>query len=294
MLHRRAAHRGRRRAAAERAVAWTRRTSSSPPSPAASCRSSAPPRWRSTAATSRRTPRWSGGSSPSWCPSRSRRTPWQILRGLRDRYEAHHQVRITDEALVAAVELSDRYVTERYLPDKAIDLMDQAGARVRLRPAAKARTSAAWSAGGAAAGTRTRRSPPSSTSGPRSCATGSPSARADRGGRGANGAGDRAGSSRSPRRTSRTSCPAHRHPGQQLTEEEKDRLLGLEEHLHERVIGQDEAVEAVADAVRRSGPDCPDPGRPIGSFLFLGPTGVGKTELARALAEALFGSDGPA
>ncbi len=87
----------------------------------------------STARTSRRTPRSSGASSRSWCPSR----PWsdtiEILRGLRDRYEAHHQVRFTDEALVAAAELSDRYINDRFLPDKAIDLIDQAGARVRLR-----------------------------------------------------------------------------------------------------------------------------------------------------------------
>ena len=87
----------------------------------------------STARTSRRTRRWPGGSSPSWCPSRPPDDAIAILRGLRDRYEAHHQVRYTDEALVAAVELSDRYITDRFLPDKAIDLIDQAGARVRLR-----------------------------------------------------------------------------------------------------------------------------------------------------------------
>ena len=98
-----------------------------------------------------------------------------ILRGLRDRYEAHHQVRFTDEALVAAAELSDRYITDRFLPDKAIDLIDQAGARVRLRAKTPARTCASWSAtSSSCSGTRTRRSRRRSTSGPPSCATRSP------------------------------------------------------------------------------------------------------------------------
>ena len=159
-----------------------------------------------------------------------------ILRGLGARYAAHHQVRYTDRALVAAVELSGRYITGRYLPDKAIDLIDQAAARVRLN--------------GQPAMTEVTVSDIAEVV---SRATGI--------------------------------------PVRDLTEEEKDRLLRLEEDLHERVIGQDEAVSAVAEAIRRSRAGLGDPHRPVGSFLFLGPTGVGKTELARALAGALFGAD---
>jgi ATP-dependent Clp protease ATP-binding subunit ClpC len=212
-----------------------------------------------------------------------------ILRGLRDRYEAHHQVRYDDDALVAAVELSDRYITDRFLPDKAIDLIDQAGARVRLR-------------------TKTPRTEL------RDLERRIEELQRDK---------DQAVASEQYEHASRMrdemdSVRAQIHqlsrdekavpqvtvediaqvvsratgvPVQQLTEEERTRLLELERHLHERVIGQDEAVAAVAEAVRRSRAGLGDPQRPVGSFLFLGPTGVGKTELARALAEALFGGD---
>jgi ATP-dependent Clp protease ATP-binding subunit ClpC len=212
-----------------------------------------------------------------------------ILHGLRDRYEAHHQVRYTDEALAAAVELSDRYVTDRFLPDKAIDLIDQAGARVRLRT----------------------RTPGVDL---RDLERRIEELQRDK---------DQAVSSEQYEQASRlrdqieeirrqieqrreggSAVPevvvndiaevvsrATGVPVQQLTEEEKDRLLGLEQHLHGRVIGQDQAVAAVSEAVRRSRAGLGDPQRPVGSFLFLGPTGVGKTELARALSEALFGAD---
>ena len=212
-----------------------------------------------------------------------------ILQGLRDRYEAHHQVRYDDEALVAAVELSDRYVTDRFLPDKAIDLIDQAGARVRLRT----------------------KTPDADL---RDLERRADELKRDK---------DQAVASENyeeARRLRDQADDLHRQidqlsqqvkavpevtvndiaevvsratgvPVQQLTEEEKDRLLGLERHLHERVVGQDEAVGAVAEAVRRSRAGLGDPNRPVGSFLFLGPTGVGKTELARALNEALFGAD---
>jgi ATP-dependent Clp protease ATP-binding subunit ClpC len=212
-----------------------------------------------------------------------------ILRGLRDRYEAYHQVRYAEEALVAAAELSDRYVSGRFLPDKAIDLIDQAGARVRLRTTMP--------------GTDVRD--------------------LERQAEELNRDKDQAVAGEQYEHASQlrdqiaqvreqiallghdeTTVPevtvndiaevvsrATGVPVQQLTEEEKDRLLGLEEHLHERVIGQDEAVAAVAEAVRRSRAGLGDPQRPVGSFLFLGPTGVGKTELARALTEALFGSE---
>ncbi|MEQ4303525.1 ATP-dependent Clp protease ATP-binding subunit [Plantactinospora sp. B6F1] len=212
-----------------------------------------------------------------------------ILRGLRDRYEAHHQVRFTDEALVAAAELSDRYVTDRFLPDKAIDLIDQAGARVRLRtrtPAGDVRElereleevlrekdqAVADEQYERASELRDRLHEVRE--------------RLDV----ANGNGDQpAVPEVGTQEIAEVVSRATGIPVSQLTEEERDRLLRLEGHLHERVVGQDDAVSAVAEAVRRSRTGLADPDRPMGSFLFLGPTGVGKTELARALAEALFG-----
>jgi ATP-dependent Clp protease ATP-binding subunit ClpC len=216
-----------------------------------------------------------------------------ILRGLRDRYEAHHQVRYTDEALVAAVELSDRYLTDRRLPDKAIDLIDQAGARVRLGARAK--------------GTDVRameREVDQLTRDKDQAVAGEDYeqakqlrdrigelkqriAEASGGGRADEGQDLEVTAEAIAEVVSRqTGIPVSR-----LTQEEKERLLGLEEHLHQRVVGQEEAVSVVAEAVLRSRAGLASPRRPIGSFLFLGPTGVGKTELARALAEALFGSE---
>jgi ATP-dependent Clp protease ATP-binding subunit ClpC len=212
-----------------------------------------------------------------------------ILRGLRDRYEAHHQVRYDDDALVAAVELSDRYISDRFLPDKAIDLIDQAGARVRLR-------------------TKTPRSEL------RDLERRMEELHRDKDQAVASEQYEHASRLRDQMDGVRAQIDQLSHqekvvpevtvediaqvvsratgvPVQQLTEEERSRLLELERHLHERVIGQDEAVAAVAEAVRRSRAGLGDPQRPVGSFLFLGPTGVGKTELARALAEALFGGD---
>ncbi|WP_290050904.1 ATP-dependent Clp protease ATP-binding subunit [Amycolatopsis solani] len=213
-----------------------------------------------------------------------------ILRGLRDRYEAHHQVRYSDEALHAAVDLSDRYLTERFLPDKAIDLIDQAGARVRLR-------------------SRTR---PDRV---RDLETRLEELQRDKDQAVAEENFERASALRDEITELRAGLePADRRtpdrvvevtdadiaevvsrltgvPAARLTESERDRLLKLEEHLHGRVVGQEEAVDAVAEAVRRSRAGLAEPDRPFGSFLFLGPTGVGKTELARTLAEALFGDD---
>src|SRR5919112_2092966 len=164
-----------------------------------------------------------------------------ILRGLKDRYEAHHRVKITEEAIIAAAELSDRYIADRFLPDKAIDLRDRVEAlRSELEEARGGRRPVAEVTAEDIAEVVSR-------------ATGIPVS--------------------------------------QLTEEERERLMRLEEQLHERVVGQEEAVEAVAEAIRRARAGLSDPNRPIGSFLFLGPTGVGKTELARTLAEALFGEE---
>ncbi|MFE1924915.1 ATP-dependent Clp protease ATP-binding subunit [Streptomyces asoensis] len=217
----------------------------------------------------------------------------EILRGLRDRYEAHHQVRYTDEALVAAVELSDRYLTDRRLPDKAIDLIDQAGARVRLGARTK--------------GTDVRAMEREAEE----LARDKDQAVADESYEQATRLRDRIAELRQriADASGENTSDEGRHlevtaeavaevvsrqtgiPVASLTQEEKDRLLALEEHLHERVVGQEEAVRVVADAVLRSRAGLASADRPIGSFLFLGPTGVGKTELARALAESLFGSE---
>ncbi|MEV5736234.1 ATP-dependent Clp protease ATP-binding subunit [Streptomyces sp. NPDC052292] len=213
----------------------------------------------------------------------------EILRGLRDRYEAHHQVRITDEAVVAAAELSDRYITSRFLPDKAIDLMDQAAARVRLR----ARTPLAdirETEDRLAALNREKDQAVADEEYERAKDLRDRIKETEAELAGADKTGEQA-----PKVTAEDIAQVVSRttgiPVAQLTEEERERLMKLEEHLHERVVGQDEAITAVARAVRRARAGMSDPNRPVGSFLFLGPTGVGKTELARALAAALFGDE---
>ncbi|GAB2811163.1 ATP-dependent Clp protease ATP-binding subunit [Lentzea nigeriaca] len=207
-----------------------------------------------------------------------------ILRGLRARYEMHHGVRITDEAIVSAVELSARYVTDRFLPDKAVDLVDRAGARVRLRekspmpPDPVVLEQRVW---------RLKREI--------AAAEGDASSLEDELGRAvAELEAARAALANAPEVGANDVAEVVSRstgiPVAQLTEAERDRLLHLEDHLHERIVGQDEAVEAVADAVRQGRAGLKHPHQPVGSFLFLGPTGVGKTEVARVLAEVLFGS----
>ncbi|RBQ15286.1 ATP-dependent Clp protease ATP-binding subunit [Spongiactinospora rosea] len=210
-----------------------------------------------------------------------------ILRGLRDRYEAHHQVRFTDECLVAAAELSDRYLTGRFLPDKAIDLMDQAGARVALRT----KTTPGGTRELEERVEQLLREKDQAVSGEDyERARELRDEIADLRRRIDDSQGEHQGVPEvTAEEIAAVVSRATGIPVARLTQEEKDRLLALEERLHQRVVGQDEAVEAVAEAVRRSRAGLGDPNRPIGSFLFLGPTGVGKTELARALAEALFG-----
>ncbi|MFL6122301.1 ATP-dependent Clp protease ATP-binding subunit [Actinophytocola sp.] len=196
-----------------------------------------------------------------------------MLKGLRARYEDHHVVRITDEAVVAAVELSARYVTERFLPDKAIDLMDRASARARLRQKSAAPDIVALE-------DRVRRLTQENDERRAEAVAELATARE------ALATAPEVSANDVAEVVSRSTGI----PVAQLTESERHRLLHLEEQLHRRIVGQDEAVEAVADAVRRSRAGLKHPRRPIGSFLFLGPTGVGKTEVARALAEALYGS----
>lgn len=219
----------------------------------------------------------------------------QILEGLRDKYEAHHKVKITDQALHAAVELSDRYITDRYLPDKAIDLMDEAASRVRIKtftapPDLKKLEDEL-------AGLEKEKSEAISLQDYEKAAK----------------VRDREAEIRTQLESQKRSWSDKAHsadsvvgeqevstivsswtgvPVTKMAEEESQRLLNLENILHSRVIGQEEAVAAVAKAIKRARVGLKDPNRPVGSFIFLGPTGVGKTELTKALAEALFGDEG--
>src|SRR3954449_4028300 len=213
----------------------------------------------------------------------------EILRGLKDRYEAFHRVRISDEAIVAAAELSDRYIRDRFLPDKAIDLIDQASARVRLRTKTKDDD------------TRSLEEDLRRLARERDQATAAEDyeraseIREQTESRRQELDERRTGRQRAaevmPEDIAEVVSRATGIPVSQLTAEERERLIKLEEELHARIVGQEEAVSAVAEAVRRSRAGLGDPQRPVGSFLFLGPTGVGKTELARALAETLFGDE---
>jgi ATP-dependent Clp protease ATP-binding subunit ClpC len=212
-----------------------------------------------------------------------------ILKGLADRYEAHHQVRLENETLVAAAELSDRYITGRCLPDQAIDLVDQAGARVRLRsrtPAPDTRELEDKLAGVQREKDSAVAAEDFEKAGHLKDEAAELRAQLDE----ARSAG-KATPAVTPEDIAEVVSRTTGIPVAQLTEEERERLLRLGEHLHERVVGQDEAVEAVSEAIRQSRAGLAEPDRPVGSFLFLGPTGVGKTELARALADALFGDE---
>ncbi|MEU6451784.1 ATP-dependent Clp protease ATP-binding subunit [Streptomyces sp. NPDC046979] len=226
---------------------------------------------------------------PVMVPEPSVEETVQILEGLRDAYEAHHQVRFADGALAAAAELSDRYVSDRFLPDKAIDVMDQAGARVRLRSAARS-TEVVGREDRIAELRREQEQAVAAEDYDRAGTLKREIAGAE---------GELAGIEE--RREGVVSVTADdiadvisRRTGipvSQLTAGEKERLLRLEEEMHARIVGQDEAVGAVSRAVRRNRAGMGDPNRPVGSFLFLGPTGVGKTELAKTLAELLFGEE---
>ncbi len=215
-----------------------------------------------------------------------------ILNGLREKYEAHHGITITDDAIKAAVELSSRYITDRYLPDKAIDLIDEAGSRVRLRESSPP------------ADIKSLENELSEIENKKNEAIGAQDFEAAAGLRdkarelteklnenrknwkndGKNGVVDEAEIAAIV--SSWTGVPVT-----QLTKTESERLLNLEQVLHERIVGQHEAVESLSRAIRRGRVGLKDPSRPIGSFIFLGPTGVGKTELCKALAEAMFGSE---
>lgn len=218
----------------------------------------------------------------------------QILMGLRDRYEAHHKVRITDEAIQAAVQLSHRYITDRFLPDKAIDLVDEAASRVRIN--AITAPLDVQKLEDKLDGIRKEKEEAI-----------------------ANQNYEKAASMRDAEAEVKKKIEAEREewknkqastrqevreqdiaqivsswtniPVMKLTEDESQRLLNLEDVLHKRVVGQDEAVRAISRAIRRARAGLKDPKRPIGSFIFSGPTGVGKSELSRALAETMFGDE---
>ncbi len=219
----------------------------------------------------------------------------EILKGLRDRYEAHHKVKITDEALEAAVKLGDRYISDRFLPDKAIDLIDEAASRVRIR---------------------NYTAPPDL----KEVEDKLNNLRTEKEASVRNQEFEKAAKLRDDEHKLKEELDEQKKewekqvgasdmslvtdedvayivsswtgvPVKRLAEEESARLMKLEEILHKRVIGQDEAVRSVSKAVRRARAGLKDPKRPIGSFIFLGPTGVGKTELGRALAEALFSDE---
>ena len=223
----------------------------------------------------------------------SQESTLEILKGLRERYEQHHKLHITDEALSAAVELSTRYISDRFLPDKAIDLMDEAASRVRmeteeLSPELKSLEEKI------AALSRDKELAITAQDYEKAAQLRDIEKNYQ----------DQVEMERENRRKRNTQ---HRPvteediaavvsgwtgiPVTRLTEDESSRLLHMEETLHQRVVGQNEAVSAVARAIRRGRVGLKDPKRPIGSFLFLGPTGVGKTELCRAMAQAMFGEE---
>jgi len=218
----------------------------------------------------------------------------EILKGLRDAYEAHHRVKITDEAINAAAELSHRYISDRFLPDKAIDLIDEAGSKARLQQNTapseikeldkelekiQQEKEATIKAQEFEAAAQLRDKEKNIKERLEEIKT--------------EWKNEKGMNNTDITRESiaRTVSDWTGVPVMKLAEAESDKLLNLEEELHNRVIGQDEAVYAVSQAIRRSRAGLKDPKRPIGSFIFLGPTGVGKTELAKTLAEVMFGDE---
>ncbi|WP_448852779.1 ATP-dependent Clp protease ATP-binding subunit [Corynebacterium sp. 335C] len=217
-----------------------------------------------------------------------------ILKGLRDKYEQHHRVSITDKALVAAATLSDRYINDRFLPDKAVDLIDEAGARMRI----KRMTAPAdlQEIDGRIADVRREKEAAidaqdfEKAAGLRDTERKLGEERKEREKKWRSGASD-AITEVGEEQIAEVLANWTGIPVFKLTEEESTRLLRMEDELHKRIIGQEDAVKAVSRAIRRTRAGLKDPKRPSGSFIFAGPSGVGKTELSKALAEFLFGDD---
>jgi len=214
----------------------------------------------------------------------------EILMGLKDRYEEHHSVRFTDQAIVSAANLADRYLADRFLPDKAIDLIDEAGSRMRIHR--KSDIPEIIEIDGRLAGIRRDKSDAVSGENYERAATLRDEERTllmERAEQEA--ASDDSGWVIDEEEIAEvlaqwTGIPVHR-----LTEEETSRLVHMEDELHKRIIGQHDAIQAVSKAIRRTRAGLKDPRRPSGSFIFLGPSGVGKTETAKALTEFLFGKE---
>src|SRR5690625_4894360 len=218
----------------------------------------------------------------------------EILKGLRDRYEAHHRVSITDEALVAAATMADRYVNDRFLPDKAIDLIDEAGARLRIRrltaPPELKELDERIGEVRLIKETAIDDQDFEKAAAQRDLEQQLITERADKEKAWREGDLDTV-SEVDEDVIAEVLAMSTGIPVFKLTEEESTRLLRMEEELHQRIVGQTEAVKAISQAIRRTRAGLKDPKRPGGSFIFAGPTGVGKTELAKALAEFLFGDD---
>lgn len=218
----------------------------------------------------------------------------EILRGIKDKYEMHHQVQITEDALVAAVKLSTRYIADRYLPDKAIDLLDEAASKVRLRAFTSPANIKELEENLLALGREKEEA-----------IINEEYEKASKIKQKENELKEKMANAKvewDAKHTKSSQVVSEEEiadivsswtqiPVRRLAEEETERLRNMEATLHERVVGQEEAISAVSKAVRRGRVGLKDPNRPIGSFMFLGPTGVGKTELTKALAEAIFGDE---
>ena len=217
-----------------------------------------------------------------------------MLKGLRDKYEAHHKVKITDGAIEAAVKMSSRYITDRFLPDKAIDLMDEAASKVRLK-SYTAPTNVKELEDRIASLEKEKEAAIKTEDFEKAAKVKKEQTELKKQLEDAKKEWDEKNTKTEQVVTEEEIADVVSKwtgvPVQSIRQEESERLINLEKILHERVIGQDEAVSAVAKAIRRGRVGLKDPKRPIGSFLFLGPTGVGKTELSKALAEALFGDE---
>ena len=218
----------------------------------------------------------------------------EILKGLRDRYEAHHRVTITDDALVAAAQLADRYISDRFLPDKAIDLIDEAGSRMRIRRMTAPPDLRDFDEKIADV-RRDKESAIDSQDFEKAAALRDTEKQLIEK-KDAREKEWKAGDMDTPAEVNEeliaeVLATATGIPVFKLTEEESQRLLRMEDELHRRVIGQNDAIKALSQAIRRTRAGLKDPKRPGGSFIFAGPSGVGKTELSKTLAEFLFGDE---